>query len=346
MALVESCMDECRQVHVIGDRPSPLSGWNAGDAMSAVNLDEMIVFMAVADAGGFAAGGRAKGITRSAAAKAVARLEERLGVRLLNRTTRGMSLTEEGRILYAHGTKIVAALEEAEASVARSDGMPRGTLRLTAPDAFGRAVVLPLLCKFLAQWPQLKAEVSLTDRVVDLVDEGFDLAVRMGAALSDDNRLIARVVGRLDVDLVASPSYLADCGEPSYPADLEHHQCVFFKTRGSKQKWRIRTSEGSWIEPQLRGRLSIDSGHAIRDAALAGVGVASLPRFLVEPDISTGRLTRVLPEVEHRQADVAVVYPSRRLLEPRVRLFINALADLLKTSSWETPVPLTSRDNA
>ncbi|MFY0576388.1 LysR family transcriptional regulator [Cystobacter fuscus] len=161
--------------------------------MPRTNLNDITVFMAVVDSGSFVAGGQALGMTRSAAGKAVMRLEDRLGVRLLNRTTRTLSLTDEGRAFYDRGLQIFAAIEDAEASVASRAGTPRGVLRLTVPDAFGRRVILPLLRKYLRAWPDVQVEVSFTDRVVDIIEEGFDLAVRIGVT-DPDSRLVSRVV--------------------------------------------------------------------------------------------------------------------------------------------------------
>jgi DNA-binding transcriptional LysR family regulator len=176
--------------------------------MSRTNLNEILIFMAVVDEGSFIAGGQAMGLTRSAAGKAVARLEDRLGVRLLNRSTRALSLSDEGRVFYERGLQILAAVDDAEASVAARPGTPRGLLRLTVPDAFGRLVVLPLLKKYLQAWPETQVEVSFTDRQADIVEEGFDLAVRIGEA-PPDTRLVSRVIAKYKAVLCASPSYIA-----------------------------------------------------------------------------------------------------------------------------------------
>jgi DNA-binding transcriptional LysR family regulator len=294
------------------------------------NLNEILVFIAVVDAGSFIAGGQSMGLTRSAAGKAVVRLEDRLGVRLLNRTTRTLSLTDEGRVFYARALQILAAVDDAEASVAGPVGTPRGLLRLTVPDAFGRLVLLPLLQKYLEAWPDVQIEVSFTDRLADIVEEGFDLAVRIGS-VNSDKQLVSRVVARYKAMLCAAPSYLAEHGEPLSIDALAGHHCLFFSSRTRRQSWRFRDDQGSWIKAPGRSRLRLDSGEAIRDAAVAGLGIALLPDFLVAQDLDAGRLQQVLPDLEAGDVEIVTIYPSKRLLEPRVRRFIDLLVEELGT---------------
>ncbi|NRP70822.1 HTH-type transcriptional regulator DmlR [Ensifer psoraleae] len=298
--------------------------------MLRANLNDIQVFMAVVDAGSFVAGGQAMGLSRSAAGKAVIRLEERLGARLLNRTTRTLSLTDEGRMFYERGLEILASIDEAEASVAGRRGTPRGVLRLTVPDAFGRLVVLPLIRKYLQTWPEMQVEVSFTDRVADLVEEGFDLAVRIGVTTSD-TRLVSRVVARYRAMLCASPSYITARGEPMDMDDLAAHDCLIFSSRNQRQSWRFRGEGGAWVKAPGRSRLRLDSGEAIRDAAIAGLGIAFLPEFLVAEDLAAGRLRQVLSDLEADDAKIVTLYPNKRLLEPRVRRFIDLMVEELGT---------------
>ncbi|WP_245767955.1 LysR family transcriptional regulator [Stigmatella erecta] len=291
-------------------------------------MNDILAFMAVVDAGSFVAGGQALGLTRSAAGKAVARLEDRLGARLLNRTTRTLSLTDEGRLLYERGLQVLAAVDDAEASVAGPAGTPRGLLRLTVPDAFGRLLVLPILKKYLAAWPDVQVEVSFTDRRADIIEEGFDLAVRIGG-MSEDTRLVSRVVARYKALLCAAPSYLAVRGEPRNIDALAGHDCLIFSSRTRRQGWRFRADDGSWVKAPGRSRLRMDSGEALRDAAVAGLGIAFLPDFLVAEDVAAGRLRQVLPTLDAGDVEILAIYPTRRLLEPRVRRFIDLMADEL-----------------
>ncbi|MBY5386876.1 LysR family transcriptional regulator [Rhizobium leguminosarum] len=296
--------------------------------MPRTNLNDILIFMAVVDAGSFIAGGQAIGLSRSAAGKAVIRLEDRLGARLLNRTTRTLSLTDEGRMFYERGLQILASVDEAEASVAGQNSAPRGVLRLTVPDAFGRLVVLPLLEKYLRAWPDIQVEVSFTDRLADIVEEGFDLAIRIGATATD-TRLVSRVIATYKARLCASPSYLAERGEPRDVDDLAIHDCLIFAGRNQRQGWRFRGEGGSWIKAQGRTRLRLDSAEAIRDAALAGLGIALLPDFLVTDDLAAGRLRQILADLETADAKIVTLYPDKRLLEPRVRRFIDLLVEEL-----------------
>ncbi|MBY5736151.1 LysR family transcriptional regulator [Rhizobium leguminosarum] len=296
--------------------------------MPRTNLNDILIFMAVVDAGSFIAGGQAVGLSRSAAGKAVIRLEDRLGVRLLNRTTRTLSLTEEGRMFYERGLRILVSVDEAEASVAGQDSTPRGVLRLTVDDAFGRLVVLPLLEKYLRAWPDIQVEVSFTDRLADIVEEGFDLAIRVGATATD-TRLVSRVIAIYKARLCASPSYLAERGEPRNVDDLAVHDCLISAGRNQRQGWRFRGEGGSWIKARGRSRLRLDSGEAIRDAALAGLGIALLPDFLVTDDLAAGRLRQILADFETDDAKIVTLYPDKRLLEPRVRRFIDLIGEEL-----------------
>ncbi|ULR45511.1 LysR family transcriptional regulator [Rhizobium sp. K102] len=294
--------------------------------MPRTNLNDILIFMAVVDAGSFIAGGQAMGLSRSAAGKAVIRLEDRLGTRLLNRTTRRLSLTDEGRVFYQHGLEVLASVDEAEASVAGQSAAPRGVLRLTVPDAFGRLVVLPIVEKYLLAWPDIQVEVNFTDRKADILEEGFDLAIRIGTMPSaSDTRLVSRVIAADRARLCASPSYLADRGEPRDIDDLAAHDCLIFSSRDQRQGWRFRGEGGAWVKAQGRSRLRLDSDEAIRDAAVAGLGIALLPDFLVADDLVAGRLRHVLPELETDDAKIVTLYPDKRLLEPRVRRFIDLM---------------------
>lgn len=298
--------------------------------MLRANLNDIQVFMAVVEAGSFIAGGKAMGLSRSAAGKAVMRLEDRLGVRLLNRTTRTLSLTDEGRLLYDRGLQILASVDEAEASVAGKSGMPRGVLRLTVPDAYGRHVLLPIVGKYLKAWSDVQVEVSFTDRIADIVEEGYDLAIRIGVT-SADSSFVSRVVARCRAMLCASPAYVAARGEPVDLDELAAHDCLVFSSSNQRQAWRFPGEQGSWIKAQGRSRLRLDSGEALLDAARAGLGIAFLPDFLVAEDLAAGRLRRILPE--HGSGDVPIIalYPGKRLLEPRVRRFIDLMVEELGT---------------
>jgi DNA-binding transcriptional LysR family regulator len=292
------------------------------------HLNDIFIFMAVVDAGSFVAGGRSVGMSRSAAAKAVMRLEDRIGARLLNRTTRTLSVTDEGRVFYERGLQVLASVEEAEASMAGNGGTPRGVLRLTVPDAFGRVVVLPVIEKYVAAWPELQVEVSFTDRLTDLVEEGFDLAIRIGMTMPD-TRLVSRVVANYGAILCASPAYLSQHGEPQTIDELAAHDGLIFSSRNQRQSWRLRTEGGPWIKAPVRSRLRFDSAEALRHCALAGLGIALLPDFLISEDLGAGRLRKILPSFKADEVKIVTLYPNKRLLEARVRRFIDLVVEQL-----------------
>lgn len=292
--------------------------------MRPTNVNEIVVFMAVAEAASFVRGGRSMGITGSAASKAVARLEARLGARLLHRNSRSVSLTDEGQRLFEGGLRMLDAIAEAEAGIAGQDGTPRGLLRLTVPDAFGRGTILPLVSRYLATWPNVRVDVTFTDQTSDIVEEGFDLAIRIGADTAPAG-LVSRVLAEYPVWLCAAPSYLDAQGEPVDVAALGRHDCIMFRSRMQTQDWSAETGDGDMQKLPARGRLRMNSAHAIRDAALTGLGIALLPSFLVEEDVAADRLRRVLPGLGLGSVRIVALYPSRRMLEPRVRRFIDFL---------------------
>ncbi|KAF1017102.1 MAG: HTH-type transcriptional regulator DmlR [Stenotrophomonas maltophilia] len=202
--------------------------------MSRLNLDEMGVFVAVADSGSFVGDGRSLGLTRSAAGKAITRLETHLGVRLFHRTTRTLSLTDDGQLFYQHCVQIFSQLEDAEGSVGQRTGLPRGTLRLSLPEALGRLRVLPLLADYQQRWPQVQIEAAFSDRVVDLIEEGFDLAVRIGRPAADSS-LVSRTVAHHRAVVCAAPRYLQARGTPGTPEALLDHDALVFSSRLQRQ---------------------------------------------------------------------------------------------------------------
>ena len=289
------------------------------------SMDEIFAFVAVADAGSFSGGGQAIGLTRSAVGKAITRLEKRLGVRLLHRSTRKLSVTDEGRVFYEHCTRVVSLLEEAEASVGQKSATPTGLLRITVPEAFGRSHVLPLLGKYMAEWPDVQVEVNFGDRIADMIEDGFDLAVRIGAG-GADTRLISRVVAEHRSVVCAAPSYLDARGRPGEPDDLAAHACLVFKSGTRKQPWRVRGADRSWSTVGTDGRLRLDSGEAIRDAAIAAMGIAYLPSFLVDDALADGRLEQVLKPFETQTIPILVVYPRKQYLPGKVRRLVDLMA--------------------
>lgn len=303
-------------------------GRSEGDLKELADIGLLRAFVAVADAGSFGDGARRIGLTRSAAGKAVTRLEELLGARLLHRTTRRVGLTADGQAFHDRAARIIADLEEAQTIVQGGGARPRGVLRVTATEAYGRQVLLPILGEYLERWPDLAVEASFTDRVTDMVDEGYDIAVRFGAAPASSD-LIARVVARSFGQLCASPAYLARHPAPATIGDLAVHRQLLSGTRERPRAWTLQAGSGPAATIPPCPVLLSDNAGALRDAARAGMGVACLPQFLIRRDIEEDRLALLLPDYATPEIPISVVYPSRRHLAPKVRLFIALLATRL-----------------
>lgn len=297
-------------------------------ANSSIDLNTMRTFVAIADAGSFVAGGKLMGLTRSAAGKSLARLESHLGTRLLHRTTRTLSLTADGQYFYERCIQILTDLDEAESSIRQENFEPKGALRLTVTAAFGRIVVLPLLNEFLKQWPNLEVEISFTDRVVDLVEEGFDLGIRMGE-MPEHSLMIARPIAKYVPYIYASPAYLIDYPIPDNIEALGDYQRLVYGLQASSGTWLLRNKDG--IETSITGnrRLRFDSGEAIKDAAVEGMGLAFLPSFLADADVQINRLVKLFPMYSGKEIPINAIYPNRKHLSAKVRRFIDMLVSNL-----------------
>lgn len=289
----------------------------AGDRLSPI-----VAFVRVVETGSFTAAASALGLSKSQISRSVKGLEDRLGVRLLHRTTRAVTATEAGMDYFARCSRILAELEEAEQAVLHLQAAPRGTLRVSLPHSFGVRYLSPLLSEFLTRYPEMRIEASFSERRVDLVDEGYDLAVRIGSL--DDSSLIARRLGKTGRFVVGSPAYLAARGEPKSARDLRDHDCLHFSYQQSGATWQLREG-GEDISVRVSGRLMANSGEALMEAALAGLGLAWLPDFVVADAIHSGRLVPVLPDLSDSDLPIWAVYPHSRHLAPKVRLFVEHL---------------------
>jgi len=297
--------------------------------------DEMSVFVNVVREGGFSAAAKVLELTPSAVSKQVSRLEDRLNVRLLNRTTRQLSMTEEGETYFQRATAILADIEEAESLVADRHGSPRGMLRVTSSITFGRHQIVPLMPEFLNAFPDVRLQLSLSDNVVDLVQERFDVAIRV--ADLNDSSLVAR---RLAVDrrvVCAAPSYLERYGTPQSPEALRDHNCLVIMNIPSMRDWEFIFG-GTTRKTHVEGRFETNSGVAVHEAALDGIGIAQLPAYLVAPDLKAGRLVSFLEDRVAEGKTIYAVYPHTRHLSPKVRAFIDFLVAKL------TPIPPWERD--
>ncbi len=287
-------------------------------------FDAMAAFVAVCDANGFAAGARRLGVSPSAVTRLIGALESRLGARLLQRTTRSLSLTDAGRRYLERATWILAEVEEAEASAQSERSVPRGRLAVGAPRMFGRLHVAPQLSAFLARYPEVAGELQLNDRVVNLVEEGVDVAIRIGAL--DDSSLVARRLGETRRVVVASPAYLDRRGRPQRPEDLNGHEVALFASLDALSEWHFVARDGRTMRIRLAPRFLSNSNEAAIDYVVAGGGLARVMAYQVVDQIRAGRLDVVLSEYEGPPLPINAVYPSSRLLSAKVRAFIDLIA--------------------
>jgi DNA-binding transcriptional LysR family regulator len=263
----------------------------------------------------------------------VAELEAHLQTRLLNRTTRRVSLTETGRAFYERAVQLLADLEEAEQEASRAAVVPRGTIKLTSAVNFGVRHLAPAIAAFLAAHPGVRFDVSLSDRIVDLVEEGFDLAVRIGAAGSDN--VVARKLGETRLVPCASPAYLKAHGAPSAPEDLARHSCFTYEYVSPRHLWRFRDTAGAERAVRVSGRLHSNNGELLAEAAAQDAGIVFEPAFIVGPDVRAGRLVPLLQEYTAPPMAIYAVYPSRKHLSAKVRLFVDFLVErFAQSADW------------
>ena len=284
---------------------------------------ELAAFVRTVEHGSQAAAAPGLGVTPAMVGRYVRALEDRLGTRLLNRTTAKQSLTEQGRVFHAQASLILDQLEQAEVDAADRDAEPRGSLRLNAPMAFGVRYLAAAVAEFGLLHPQVRIDLTLNDRVVDLVDEGFDVGVRIGQLA--DSSLIARRLAPCRLLLCASPTYLARTGTPRHPDDLQAHNCLLYAYARHGDTWRMRR-EDAVAEVKPRGKLVANNGDALLAATLVHAGIALQPSFIAADALRSGALVQVLPEWAFADLAVFAVYPSVRNLSPKVRGFVDFLA--------------------
>lgn len=298
------------------------------------SANQMGVFVRSVEEGSFSAAARSLDMSPSAVSKQIHRLEERLGVRLLHRSTRSLTLTDEGAAYYERCARIAADIADAESLVASLAGQVRGTLRVTATVAFAKAYLLPLFPEFLKRYPELQLALELTDRQVDLVEERVDVAIRFSEQVVDES-VVARRLAPNERVICAAPAYLEIHGVPETPEDLLAHNCLRLSTVQSWNDWEFADDNGTRTL-QVQGNFETNSADAVFHAVLSGLGIARLSTYLVAKHLKTGRLVRLLPAWSHDTSDVLVVYPNRRNLPPKVRVFIDFLAEQLGgVPPWE-----------
>ncbi len=295
------------------------------------HLTGMAVFAKVVETGTFTGAAQAMGLSKGAVSKQIAKLEDRLGARLLNRTTRRSSLTEVGAAFYERCRRIVAEAEEAELAVTRLHAEPRGTLRVNLPMSFGMIHMADALPDFMAAYPEISLDVTLDDRVVNVVDEGYDVVIRITDL--PDSSLIARRIAPFRIATCASSTYWDAHGRPKHPDDLRGHACLLYSYLSNLNEWRYRGPDGPFavrVDGPMRG----NNGDLLRAAAVAGLGVVRSPTFIVGCHLVEGRLEQVLAEYEDDDRGIYAVYPHNRHLSAKVRAFVDFMAKRFADPIW------------
>jgi len=291
------------------------------------SLSGLLAFVRAAETRSYVAAGERLGVSASAVGKSVARLEDKLGIRLLNRSTRRISLTEEGALFFERCQRIVGEIEEAEAELSRLTDAPRGRLRVSVP-AVGYRMLMPILPEFTRRYPDIELDFDFNDRMIDVIAEGMDAVIRSGDF--GNSLLKARKLGSFRFVLVGAPAYFADRGAPCNPEDLRQHDCLRYRfpTTGLLQDWKLGSKE---TDPplQLPGTLTFNSVEALISAAVGGMGIAYLPDFAVRESLAAGTLTLVLDEHLTDGGRFSILWPSSRHLLPKLRVFVDFLAERL-----------------
>jgi DNA-binding transcriptional LysR family regulator len=302
-----------------------------------LDLNDIVVFARVIEAGSFTAAARLLGMPKTTVSRRIAALEREVGVRLIQRTTRSLNVTDAGRIYYEQSSRALRTIEDANVRLAEARAEPSGTIRISAPVGFGAHFLTATVFDFLAAYPKTKVELRLSDDMLNLVENGIDLAFRTGTL--PDSTLIARKLGAAYRILCASPDYLARCGTPIVPADLAHHDCVIAGQSAANAHWVLDGPHGQETVV-VSGRFAANEMQAVVAAAIAGYGIAQLPHGLGEASIRDGRLRRVLDNYTTPAGGLHVVYPSSQHLSPLVKAFMElATARIMAAGTDKTAKP-------
>jgi DNA-binding transcriptional LysR family regulator len=296
---------------------------------------EINAFVRVVDNGSFSAAGRELDMTTSTLSKLISRLEERLGVRLLQRTTRRLHLTAEGDAFYCRAQQVLVAMDEAEAEVVKTGLSPRGLLRLHCGTAFGTHQLAPAVPDFLQRYPNVKLDISITDQLPELSDSCFDLALRIGTM--DDSSIIARRICDLERIICAAPDYLERAGTPRTPDDLQGHNCLWITSLPDLRRWPFDTLNGVRIV-QVDGSVAANSAETVLQLAIAGAGITRLTDIAVSAALQSGLLVPILVDYHHVEPiPLHVIYPSSRHLAPKVRVMVDFLFERFSSTPWRRP---------
>jgi DNA-binding transcriptional LysR family regulator len=294
-------------------------------------FQEMQAFTAVVDAGSFVGAAEALGLSKAAVSRQIADLEARLAVRLLHRTTRKLSLTDEGEVFYARCRELLGDLAEAEAELSARSGQAVGALKVSAPVSFGLMYLAPVWAGFMAAQPQVKLDVTLSDRMVDLVDEGFDIAVRVARLPSSS--LVSRKLSSTRMVLCASPAYLQAHGTPRRPSELAQHQVLAYTLMANGDSWEFQGPQGP-VVVKVAPRMHSNSGDTCVAAALGHQGLVLQPTFLIADALRSGALVEVMPQYRAMELGIYALYPTRKHVVPKVRLLIDHLVQAFEQKAW------------
>lgn len=301
-------------------------------------LEHIKSFVRAVETGSFTAVAAEQGQSQPTVSRQLLALEEHLGVRLMQRTTRALSLTEEGRAYYNHARLLLDGAEQAALAVRPGAVQVSGLLRIAAPLAFARLHLLPRLDAFLCAHPGLRTDWILGDRHVDLVEEGVDLAIRIGQVT--DQGLIARRIGKTRRQVLATPAYFAKHSIPETPADLRHHDCIVYTGLSTRDEWHFQGPEGEPVAVRVSGRVQVNASDGMRAAVLEGLGIAVCPTWLFADEVERGLLARVLEAFEPKPLPIQAVMPSHRLVTPRVRAFVDHVIEEFRRDprlAWKDP---------
>jgi DNA-binding transcriptional LysR family regulator len=292
--------------------------------INAELLDGVAVFVAVINSGSFKAAAESLGHSTSYVSKEVSRLEKRLGSRLLNRTTRTISLTDAGKAYYERCQQIVIDAENASRSVSRLQDEPRGLLRVNAPTSFGSRHLLEHLSEFLHRYPEVNLEIEFNDRLIDVVAEGYDVVIRVGRV--GDSNLVARAFTRSRMVVVASPEYLRQHGTPQSASDLEQHHCIAYSLTPNPLNWELRKGDEQ-VQVKLSARAQCNNAETMVALTCDGIGIMRTPLFNCEREVNEGKLNIILDDYEHPEFGIYAVYPHRQYLTAKVRVFVDYLVE-------------------
>ena len=295
-------------------------------------FQEMASFVAVVEAGSFVGAADAIGLSKAAVSRHVAELEQRLGARLLQRTTRRLSLTDDGQLFFARAKEMLAAVDEAESEISSRSGEPSGRLRINAPLTFGVLHLAPLWPRFARLYPKVSLDIDLSDRVVDLVEEGYDLAVRITNL--PNSQLVSRQLATTRMIACASPPYLAQHGTPEHPSDLAQHEVISYSYFAARDEWTFTAVDDTSVVVRTHARIHANNGDTCRAAALEHQGIILQPDFLIADDLRRGALVELLPTWRAMTLGIHAVYPSRKHLPIKTRRLVDFLVEELMVPAW------------